>query len=143
MPTPSGGFGGRTLRGYDALTVVPRFRFPRPRLLRPRPASAPACATSVPALLVACPTDPMVAAASIGPAAAAAGDAVDLRWIRRGGHMAFASDLDLGIPSARGLPAQLAGCLLSGRQPPLAAFRGSPAPLGNPAEPSRRATAAR
>lgn len=145
VPTPVGRVRRvRTLRDYDALTVVPRFGFASPEDYYARASVGPRLRNlDVPALLVACPTDPMVPASAIGPAAEAAGDALDLRWVRRGGHVAFAGDLDLGQPATKGLPAQLAAWLLSrGERFPARAEGKSSARLGNPPEPSGRAAAA-
>ncbi|HEV8631540.1 MAG TPA: alpha/beta fold hydrolase [Thermoanaerobaculia bacterium] len=103
----------RTLREWDRLTVVPRFGFADPEDYYARASVGPRLrALAVPALLVACPGDPMVPAASIAAAAAAAGAALDVRWVQRGGHVAFAADLDLGAAGPPGLPGQLAGWLL-------------------------------
>ena len=102
----------RKLREWDALTVVPRFGFESPEdYYSQASVGARLRRLDVPALLVACPTDPMVPAASIGPAAAAAGDALDLRWVKRGGHVGFPESLDLGMSGPPGLPGQLAGWL--------------------------------
>ncbi|HEV8241907.1 MAG TPA: alpha/beta fold hydrolase [Thermoanaerobaculia bacterium] len=100
----------RTLYDWDRLTVVPRFGFASPEDYYARVSVGPRLRRlSVPAMLVACPSDPMVAASSIVDAAAAAGGALELRWVRRGGHVAFPAGLDLGFAGARGLPGQLAG----------------------------------
>ena len=99
----------RTLREWDALTVAPRFGFSSAEDYYARASVGPRLRQlSVPAMLVACPSDPMVPHASIATAAAAAGAALDLRWVRRGGHVAFPADLDLGFGDARGLAGQLA-----------------------------------
>ncbi len=99
----------RTLREWDRLTVVPRFGFASPEDYYARASVGPRLRQlSVPAMLVACPSDPMVPQVSIAAAATAAGGALDLRWVRRGGHVAFPADLDLGFGDARGLAGQLA-----------------------------------
>ncbi len=106
----------RRLREWDRLTVVPRFGFASPEDYYARASVGPHLRRlGVPALLVASAGDPMVPVAAIAAAAAAAAGAIDLRWVRRGGHVAFPADLDLGMPAARGLPAQLAAFLLAGR----------------------------
>ena len=100
----------RTLREWDALTVVPRFGFTSPEDYYATASVGPRLRRiDVPALLVACPSDPMVPLASIADAAAAADGVLDLRWVRRGGHVAFPASLHLGIEAPAGLPAQLAG----------------------------------
>jgi uncharacterized protein len=99
----------RTLRDWDRLTVVPRFGFASPEDYYARASVGPRLRQlSVPAMLVACPSDPMVPPASIAAAAAAAGGTLDLRWVPRGGHVAFPADLDLGFGDSRGLAGQLA-----------------------------------
>jgi predicted alpha/beta-fold hydrolase len=100
----------RTLREWDALTVVPRFGFASPEDYYATMSVGPRLRRlTAPALLVAGASDPMVPAASIAAAAAAAGGVLDLRWARRGGHVGFPASLDLGIEAPPGLPAQLAG----------------------------------
>ena len=103
----------RTIREWDRLTVVPRFGFASPEDYYERASAGPRLdRLRIPALVVACPSDPMVPASSIRAAAAAAGGAVDLRWAPRGGHVAFPGDLDLGMPGAPGLGGQLAAWLV-------------------------------
>jgi uncharacterized protein len=103
----------RTLRDWDRLTVAPRFGFASPEDYYARASVGPRLRQlSVPAMLVACPSDPMVPEASIAAAAAAAGDALEVRWVRRGGHVGFPASLDLGFDGARGLPGQLAAWAL-------------------------------
>jgi predicted alpha/beta-fold hydrolase len=101
----------RKLRDFDRLTVVPRFGFTDPEDYYRR-AGVGACLhrLAVPALLVACPGDPMVASGAI-TAAAAASPALDLRWVRGGGHMGFPPGVDLGESAPRGLETQLAAWL--------------------------------
>ncbi|HXT22886.1 MAG TPA: alpha/beta fold hydrolase [Thermoanaerobaculia bacterium] len=98
----------RTLRDFDRLTVAPRFGFTSPEDYYTRASVGPRLRQlSVPAMLVASPRDPMVPEACIAAAAAAAGDALEVRWVR-GGHVGFPPGLDLGYDGARGLPGQLA-----------------------------------
>jgi len=99
----------RTLREFDRLTVVPRFHFTSAEDYYERASVGPRLRQlSVPAMLVATPHDPMVPEASIAAAAATAGDALDVRWVHRGGHVGFPSSLDLGFDGERGLAGQLA-----------------------------------
>lgn len=99
----------RTLREWDRLTVVPRFGFASPEDYYARASVGPRLRQlSVPAMLVACPGDPMVPESSIAAAAATAEGALDLRWVSRGGHVSFPASLDLGFDGPRGLPGQLA-----------------------------------
>jgi predicted alpha/beta-fold hydrolase len=110
VPTPPAEVNRvRTLREWDRLTVVARFGFTSPEDYYARASVGPRLRQlAVPAMLVATPHDPMVPEASIAAAATAAGDALEVRWIPRGGHVGFPSSLDLGFDGARGLPGQLA-----------------------------------
>ncbi|MCP4660875.1 MAG: alpha/beta fold hydrolase, partial [bacterium] len=106
----------RTLREWDRLTVVPRFGFQSPEdyYLRAGVGSR-LDRLRVPALLVAAVGDPMVSAEGIEPALENRGNHLEVHWLRRGGHVSFPADLDLGLPEARGLEAQVIGWLLTNR----------------------------
>ena len=67
----------------------------------------------VPALEVAAEPDPMVPPRAIRPALERAGatSRFEMRWVRRGGHVAFPRSVDLGLGSAGGLAEQLLGWL--------------------------------
>jgi len=56
--------------------------------------------------------DPMVAAASSEPALVDGGNHLEVHWIRRGGHVSFPADFDLGLGAPRGLEAQVIRWLL-------------------------------
>lgn len=60
----------------------------------------------VPTLLVVARQDPMVPVASLEPHLARASEAVEVRRVD-GGHLGFASDLDLGEPGPPGLESQV------------------------------------
>jgi len=64
----------------------------------------------VPALLVASEHDPMVPAHTVRPALTAA-SRLDVRWIRRGGHVGFPAEVSLGLPGPAGLEAQVVAWL--------------------------------
>lgn len=113
VPTPAAEVACvRTLRDFDRLTVVPRFGFRDPEDYYARASVGPLLGRlRTPALLVACPTDPMVPRAAIqGPAAAAPG--LDLRWVEVGGHVGFPARLDLGEAAPLGLEPQVGAWLL-------------------------------
>lgn len=71
------------------------------------------------ALYVGTAADPMVPRGTVLEALKRAPRCLDVHWARRGGHMGFASDLDLGQPGPRGLEHQV-----------LAWLRRGPTPLG-------------
>lgn len=109
----------RTIREWDELTVVPRYGFASPEdYYRELSVGARLAELRLPALLVASRQDPVVPADSIAPfvdagdgAADACGTAAAGRlepaWVERGGHVAFARDLDLGFGPRTGLDRQL------------------------------------
>lgn len=99
----------RTLREFDRLTVVPRFGFASPEDYYRRAAVGPRLgALKVPALLVVAEDDPMVDAEGIRPALAAVShEGLEVRWCRRGGHVSFPADLDLGLGPPLGLERQV------------------------------------
>lgn len=98
----------RTLREFDRLVVVPRFGFASTEEYYSREAVGPRLGDlRVPALLVAAEHDPMVAAEGIRPALEEAPDRLETRWVRRGGHVGFPDDLDLGQSSPYGLEEQV------------------------------------
>ena len=66
----------------------------------------------VPTLIVAAEADPMVTPAQLRPWLAEASDAVEVAWSRRGGHVAFPNDLDLGFGDVGPLEPQLVKWLL-------------------------------
>ncbi|PRQ04954.1 putative hydrolase [Enhygromyxa salina] len=94
----------RSIRQWDMATVVPRFGFDsvehywRSQTAGPRLREA-----SVPLLVVAATGDPMVPAETLRPYLTRAGAGVDVRWARRGGHVGFPANLDLGLPGELGL----------------------------------------
>lgn len=102
----------RFLRDWDACTVVPRYGFSSPEDYYARASAAGRLtALRVPALLVNTDHDPMVPASTVRPALPAAAPALDVRWLRTGGHVGFPPDTDLGEPTGRGLERQIASWL--------------------------------
>jgi predicted alpha/beta-fold hydrolase len=66
---------------------------------------------AVPALLVSAEDDPMVPPGAVLPVLAGRDTPLEVRWVRSGGHMAFAPGLDLGFGGARGVEAQVVAWL--------------------------------
>jgi predicted alpha/beta-fold hydrolase len=102
----------RTIREWDSLTVVPRFGFDDVEHYYSSQAAGPHLREArLPILFVATQGDPMVPAETLAPHLRRAGAAVDVRWLRRGGHMGFLPNADLGLPGELGVFAQaLAWC---------------------------------
>ena len=67
---------------------------------------------AVPSLLVAAEHDPLVPAAVLRPALAAPAPALEVRWMRRGGHVGFPSRFSLAEESPPGLEPQVVSWLL-------------------------------
>lgn len=102
------------LRDWDRLTVVPRFGFADVDDYYARASVGPLLPRlRVPALLVASPGDPMVPAACITAAAAAAAGRLRLVWVPGGGHVGFPSRVDVGAAGPPGLEGQVVSWLLS------------------------------
>ena len=98
----------RSLLAWDACTVVPRYGFANTADYYARASAAGRLAElRVPALLVNTEHDPMVPAETVRPALPAHAPGLDVRWLRRGGHVGFPPDADLGEPAARGLERQV------------------------------------
>lgn len=110
----------RTVRDWDARTVVPHFGFACPEDYY---AQASVCSRlsqlEVPALLVNTEHDPMVPAAAVRPALPRTAPGLEVHWVRAGGHVGFPLDADLGQASGRGLEQQVLSWLEGAR--PLAA----------------------
>jgi predicted alpha/beta-fold hydrolase len=99
----------RTIRDWDATTVVPRYGFESVEQYWSSQCAGPRLReASVPILFIATEADPMVPAETLLPHLRRAGAAVDVRWLRRGGHIGFPADTDLGLPGKRGLFNQIA-----------------------------------
>lgn len=114
VPTPlAEAMAIRHLRVWDRKTVAPRHGFASAADYYRRESVGPRLpALALPALLVAAERDPMVPAATLRPALALASPALEVHWVRRGGHMGFSADLDLGLNAPLGLAAQVLAWLL-------------------------------
>jgi len=98
----------RFCRERDAMTVVPRFGFRSPEDYYERESVAARIhQLDIPSLLVAAVYDPIVPAYTLRPVIGDASDALTVRWVERGGHVYFRSDLDLGFGGALGLEEQV------------------------------------
>jgi uncharacterized protein len=94
----------RTIRDWDTRTIVPRYGFESvEQYWRSQSAGPRLRDASVPVLFIATEADPMVPAETLLPHLRRAGAVVDVRWLRRGGHIGFPSDTDLGLPGDRGV----------------------------------------
>jgi uncharacterized protein len=102
------------LRQWDEEVVAPRWGFAGADDYHARASVAPHLGElAAPALLVAVEDDPMVPGEILRPVLARRGHDLEVRWVERGGHMAFPAALDLGYPGPPGLEGQLLGWLLS------------------------------
>ena len=102
----------RSLREWDALTVVPRFGFASvDEYYRSMSVGDELHKISLPVLFVASRHDPMVTANSLQESLASRPPNIELHWAERGGHVAFPRNLKLGFSDKAGLPAQLAAWL--------------------------------
>ncbi|KIG15013.1 Hydrolase, alpha/beta fold family protein [Enhygromyxa salina] len=94
----------RSIRQWDMTTVVPRYGFDSvEHYWRSQSAGPQLREVGVPLLFVATTGDPMVPAETLRPYLARAGAGVDVRWARRGGHVGFPANMDLGLPGELGL----------------------------------------
>lgn len=97
-----------TIREWDAATIVPRWGFESPEHYWRSQAAGPRLREAqVPILYVGCESDPMVPAVTVMPHLQRAGSMIDIRWVRRGGHVGFPRDIDLGLPGELGLISQV------------------------------------
>lgn len=104
----------RTLREWDALTVVPRFGFEDvDDYYRTASVAGELGRLRVPALLVAARHDPLVYSTAIEAGLPAHSEKFDLQWVDRGGHVFFPTSLDLGYRAEPGLISQIFGWLES------------------------------
>ena len=86
----------RTLREWDEKVVAPRFGFAGADDYYRQVGVAPLVgALEVPVLFVAGAGDPMIPAWTLRPILARASSSVEIRWIRRGGHLGFPSEVEV------------------------------------------------
>lgn len=106
------------LREWDELTVVPRFGFGSVARYYQQ-ASVAAClpALHVRSLLLEAEYDPMVLAGTVRPALQRAPALLDVRWLRRAGHVGFPPDLNLGEHAPAGLAHQVVSWLTRSTAP--------------------------
>ena len=104
----------RLIREWDRHTVAPRFGFSSPEDYYQRASVGGRLGElRVPTLLVAARQDPMVPCEAIERGLVGVSKKFQLKWTRRGGHLAFASDLSLGEDAPPGLAEQVVNWLLS------------------------------
>lgn len=98
----------RSLREWDRQTIVPRFGFANAGdYYRRAGVGSRLDRLRVPALLVVAEDDPMVPREAVAQGLTGSEERLSLRWVRRGGHLAFAADLDLGESAPKGLADQV------------------------------------
>lgn len=98
----------RTIREWDALTVVPRFGFRDVDHYYATQSVGPKLTSmSTPSLVVVSPADPVVPADSLRGSLGRASQQVEVRWIKHGGHVSFPPDIDLGFGGALGVEDQV------------------------------------
>ncbi len=104
----------RKLREWDRLSVVPRFGFSSTADYYARASVAARLGElRVPALLVLSEGDPMVPTEAVRPVLEGAlPPRLEVRWTKRGGHMGFPSNLDLGLGQRSGIYGQVFSWLL-------------------------------
>ena len=105
----------RSCAERDELTVVPRFGFASARDYYLCAGVAPIIhQLAIPSLVVAGFNDPLVPLHTLRAAVAAAPPALTARWIKKGGHVYFPAETDLGFGGRPGLEHQVVSWL--GRQ---------------------------
>jgi hypothetical protein len=98
----------RTLREWDALTVVPRFGFDDvDDYYTTCSVAGDLDDLTVPALLVVSEHDPMIPASTIRPLVDHGPEHLDIEWVDTGGHVFFPAGLNLGLGEERGVAAQV------------------------------------
>lgn len=98
----------RRLREWDDVVVAPRHGFSSAGEYYSRASVAPVLdRLRVPALLAAAEHDPMVPATALLPVLRQRPERLEVRWLRRGGHVGLPADLDLGQPGELGLESQV------------------------------------
>ena len=98
----------RTLREWDALTVVPRFGFADVDDYYTTMSVGPRLGElTVPSLLVASRHDPMIPQHTIEPMLAPTPPRLQVQWIDDGGHVFFPPSLDMGRAGPAGLVPQI------------------------------------
>jgi len=103
-----------TIRAWDTRIVAPRWGFASAEDYYARVSAAGTLGgIRRPSWIVLSRNDPMVPPATVRAALERVSDAVEVTWTRRGGHVGFPPDLDLGQPGERGLAGQLLAWIAS------------------------------
>jgi len=98
----------RTLREWDALTVVPRFEFVDVSdYYRRASVAGDLDGLERPALLVATRFDPLVPPDAIDPHTPAPPNPLRVEWLKRGGHVYLPPDLRIGFDGPSGVVPQI------------------------------------
>jgi predicted alpha/beta-fold hydrolase len=98
----------RKIREWDDRVVAPRYGFRDAAHYYRSVSVAPHLADlGTRSLVVFAKNDPMVPASAVAPCAAACGAATVVKWVERGGHMAFPAKLDLACGGPLGLEGQI------------------------------------
>jgi len=113
LPVPLAGVRGvRGIREFDRRTVVPRFGFADPEdYYATQSADRVLEALRVPSLYVGSLGDPMVPPESVTEALRDPPPALEVKWLRRGGHMGFPPGVSLGFDAPADLESQVAAWL--------------------------------
>ena len=97
-----------TIRAWDGLVVAPRWGFASAEDYYARASAAPLLgAIRLPTWMVLAENDPMVPPQTVRPSLANVSTSTEVTWTRRGGHVGFPPDLDLGRDGELGLDDQL------------------------------------
>jgi len=110
LPTPvERARRARTLREWDGLVVAPWFGFASAEDYYAQMSVAPRLGEiETPTWIIAGERDPMVPARTLRRALVGASPSTEITWVRRGGHVGFPRDLDLGRRGPLGLANQVA-----------------------------------
>ncbi len=102
----------RSIREYDALTVVPRFGFDDVEdYYRNASVAGQLSRIEVPSLLIASNFDPMIPRAVVEPVIKGDTGNFEVHWVNDGGHVYFPPYLKLGYSDQPGVAAQAMGWL--------------------------------
>ncbi len=104
----------RTFVEFDSLVIAPRYGFADAwDYYRTVSVGSDLARLETPTLLLAAEEDPMVPAASLKKAVRKSSDSLRCHWSKKGGHLSFPRDLDLGIAADLGPYPQIMGWLRS------------------------------
>lgn len=102
----------RTIHAWDTVAIAPRYGYDSPEhFYEALSVGQHMTELAVPTLLIGAEKDPIIPPETIRPFLPPEDrrGALEVRWVRRAGHVAFARDLDLGYDAERGLEGQLFG----------------------------------